>query len=441
MQPAPYPLFDIRQQIVGLNTPIARRNGSSGWAIHLDHAAGTPALHSAQAAVEQLLGWCGGAGLTTQAARVAYEQARASVGRFFCARPGQHQVVFTPNATAALALLARRIGLRPGQVIISSELEHQANDLPWHAQAPVLHVRTHADGSLDEDHLAALLRTYAGRVRLLTVSGGSHVTGYLPNLPRLAALAHAAGAEIAVDAAQLAARRAIDLGDLGDPAHLDYLAISGHKLYAPYGCGALIGRAETLARAEDEGGAPNMLGAVALAAALAAIDTIGMDAIAAHEAALLAQVLPRLRAVPGLRLYGDEGQPGDRLGILAFSLDGRDPQHVAAILGAEYGIAVGHGSFGGEPYLRRLIDGYRQGDAGLLRASLGIYTAGYELDLLADALATVASGAFDQTDYRDSHSGTYRPRGDLDRSVAVEFTLAPGLCRAAEQPASDGPCE
>ncbi|MEI7770892.1 MAG: aminotransferase class V-fold PLP-dependent enzyme, partial [Chloroflexales bacterium] len=261
-----------------------------------------------------------------------------------------------------------------------------------------------------------------------------------------------------------APHRGIDMGDLDDPAHLDYLAISGHKLYAPYGSGALIGRADTFALgapllvgggsvrrvtpqivdwsdgpARDEAGTPNVVGAVAMAAALAAIDAIGMDAIAAHEAGLTAHAIERLRAVPGLRLYGDDRpqQAHTRLGVLPFSLSGHNPHLVAAILSCEYGIAVRSGSFCAQPYLRSLLDtqhvGCSPGAAGLVRASLGIYNTSYEVDLLADALAVIAGGAFDSAYQIDPKTGIYHPHGWRTRPAEhFNFDLAPGSRLAAE---------
>lgn len=465
--PTAYPLFDIRQQIIGIDTAVPRFGGA-GWAVNLDNAATTPALRPAHAAATRFLDWYGsvhrGAGLKAQAAGAVYEEARAIVGRFVGARPDAHVVVFTRNTTEALNLLARRLALRPGELIISTELEHHANDLPWRAVAPVLHARVTADGALDEAHLAELLRRHAGRVRLLAVSGGSNVTGHMPDLGRLAALAHAHGAQIAVDAAQLAAHRPIDMGEPGAPEAIDYLALSGHKLYAPHGCGALIGRRELFAEgppllagggavrrvsaeavewadapAREEAGTPNALGAVALAAALATLDAIGLEAIAAHEADLTARALEGLGRVPGLRIYGDPDpdRADTRLGVIPFALAGQDPHLTAAILSYEHGIAVRSGSFCAQPYVRRLLGaeaGCGAGEAGLVRASLGIYTAPYEVELLAEALAAIARGR--HADYLRGPDG-YRPRDwYFDPAAAFSFEIASGSRLAAPLPRS-----
>lgn len=441
-----FPLETLRSEIVGLETPLPRRDGPAGPAINLDYAATTPPLRAVHAAAERFLAVAGsihrGAGLKSQAASAAYEAARTVVGRFVGARPGQHQVVFTRNTTEALNLLARRIALRPGQLIISTELEHHSNDLPWRQVAPVLHARCTSDGALDLDHVAALLRANRGRVRLLAVTGGSNVTGHLPPIHDLAALAHAHGAEIAVDAAQLAPHRPIDLGDLDDPAHLDYVAISGHKLYAPYGGGALIGRADTFrsgapllagggtvrsvtldtvvwaeGAGREEAGTPNAVGAIALAAACQALSAIGLEAIAAHEIALTRYALEALAHVPGLWLYGDPDPAGadTRLGVIPFCLERYDPHLVAAILSYDYGIAVRSGSFCAHPYVRRLLAEERAGcevdQPGLVRASIGLGTTVAEIDTLVAALRAIAAGDYDGIYERDTIRGDFRPIG------------------------------
>ncbi|NTU85123.1 MAG: aminotransferase class V-fold PLP-dependent enzyme, partial [Chloroflexales bacterium] len=198
-----YDLATLRAQIVGLDTPLPRREGPPAPAINLDNAATTPPLRLVQATVERFLGVYSsvhrGAGLKSQAASAAYEQARAVLGRFVGAREGQHTVIFTRNTTEALNLLARRLSFAPGQLILSSELEHHSNDLPWRGVAPVQHVRATPEGAFDVEHYAELLRQQAGRVRLVAVTGGSNVTGHLPPIHHLAALAHAHGAEIVVD--------------------------------------------------------------------------------------------------------------------------------------------------------------------------------------------------------------------------------------------------
>jgi selenocysteine lyase/cysteine desulfurase len=438
--------FDqLRTQVLGLETPVARRDGAPAPAINLDNAATTAPLHSVHATVERFLAIYSsvhrGAGYKSRASSAAYEEARSMVGRFVGARDGQHQVIFTRNTTEALNLLAHRLDLTPDQIIISTALEHHSNDLPWRRVAPVRYVGVSAEGRLDLDHYLSLLREYAGRVRLVAVSGGSNVTGYLLPIYQLAELAHAHGAEIAVDAAQLAPHRSIDIGDLANSAHIDYLAISGHKLYAPYGAGALIGRADTFARGvpllagggsvqrvtpetvswadgpgREEAGTPNAVGVIALAAACQALQAIGFAAIEAHETALIHYALDQLARVPSLWLYGDADPDGaaERLGVIPFCVEGYDPHLVAAILSYEYGIAVRSGSFCAQPYVQRLLEneqiGCEPGQPGLVRVSFGLSTSFEEIDRLIGALRAIAAGDYDDHYERDSN-GHFAPIG------------------------------
>lgn len=441
-----YSLEAVRQQILGLATPLPQRNGRLAPAINLDNAATTPPLAAVQATVDRFLAYYSsvhrGAGLKSQTASAAYEEARSIVGQFVGARAGQHTTIFTRNTTEALNLLAHRLKLKAGDVIISTELEHHSNDLPWRAVAHVVHVRATPKGTFDEADFRALLRQYAGRVRLVAVTGGSNVTGYLPPIHQLATLAHSHNAQIVVDAAQLAPHRRIDIGDLADPAHLDYVALSGHKLYAPFGAGALIGRADTFALgapllagggsvrrvtdtlvdwadgpAREEAGTPNAVGAIALAAACLALNELGVAAIAAHEAHLTARALDQLASIRGLWLYGDPdpAHAAERLGVIPFCIEHYDSHLIAAILSYEYGIAVRSGSFCAQPYVRRLLNldraGCEQGLPGLVRASFGLYTSEEEVDTLTDALRAIADGRFDGRYTLDQARGGYLPVG------------------------------
>jgi cysteine desulfurase/selenocysteine lyase len=440
------PDLNLRHQIVGHETCVPLLSGAMVPPINLDHAASTPALRAVQSTVDRLLGWYSsvhrGTGFASQVCTHAFEEARAVVGRFVGARAGQHVVLFGPNTTWALNKLARRIAFRPGEIVLCSELEHHANDLPWRQVAQVAYIRAGARGELDEEHAAYLLKQHAGRVRLVAVTGASNVTGHIPAIGRLAALAHAAGAEIAVDCAQLAPHRPIDLGDLSDPEHLDYVAFSGHKLYAPFGGGALVGRRATFAAGEpeaagggtvrrvtpdsiewadaparDEAGTPNLVGAVALAAAALEIQRIGFASITAHEAGLTAYALWRLAGIPGVRIYGDPepARAHERLGVIPFAVEGADHRLAAAVLSYEHGVAVRSGAFCAHVYVQRLLDdsaadcGPQTKSAGLLRASIGLGTTREHIDALADGLAAVSRGS--HAAYQLDAEGAFRPEG------------------------------
>ncbi len=266
--------------------------------INLDNAASTPALKAVQKAVDDFLVYYSsvhrGTGFKSQLSTHAYERAREITLRFVGANPRVYTCIFGKNTTEAINKLARRFPFTPERnVVITSGMEHHSNDLPWRAVTHTVHVHLTPDGRLDEADFDRQLDIYRNRVALVAIAGASNVTGFINPIQRLAEKAHSAGAQICVDCAQLAPHRKVDMGSLEDPAHLDYVTISAHKLYAPYGTGALIGRRDTFEQGEpdmrgggtveivtlddvvwsgpperEEAGSPNTIGAIALAAAL-----------------------------------------------------------------------------------------------------------------------------------------------------------------------------
>jgi len=421
--------------LVGADWAVPLANGRQRRYVNLDNAASTPPLRSVLDAVTDFMPWYSsvhrGAGYKSVVSTDRYERARTTVARFVGADLREHVVIFGRNTTEAIQKLSYRLALERSEIVLISQLEHHSNDLPWRARARVLRIRADAQGALDEEHAARLLREHAGCVRLLAVTGGSNVTGHMPDIHRLATLAHAAGARILVDAAQLAPHRRIEMGAIDDPGHIDYLALSGHKMYAPFGVGALIGRRDTFEQGEpemrgggtirfvstdevdwaaaperDEAGTPNVVGAIALAAAVDALESIGMDAIAAHEATLTAHALRGLVTVPGLRIYGDRDPRGaaQRLGVIPFEIVGVPHDEVAARLAAEHAIGVRNGCFCAHPYLAHLL---RLGDAdrravqrrlavddhhdtpGLVRISFGAGSTPDDVDALIAALQAI----------------------------------------------------
>jgi len=406
-------------QLVGTEVEVPLVGGGHARYVNLDYAASTPALMPVWAEVQALLPWYSsvhrGAGFRSQVSTAAYEGSRDAVRAFVGGRTDD-TVIFTRNTTDAINLLARC--LPPGTAAVTTLMEHHANLLPWrrHGRAVELPVPG-SPSELLEAAGNALRRTSAGHPALLAVAGASNVTGEVAPLAELAALAHRHGARILVDAAQLAPHRALDIARLD----LDWVALSGHKMYAPFGAGALVGRSDWLASAggylagggavaevsaegvvwaelpdRHEGGSPNVIGAFALAAACRALREIGMDAVESEETRLGDLVRARLREVPGVVLYETWPGHGDRVGIATFSVDGQGPSQVAAILSAEHGIGVRSGSFCAHPLLVRLAggaDGWRpgcgRGVPGAIRASLGLGSTEADIDRLAGALLEI----------------------------------------------------
>jgi cysteine desulfurase/selenocysteine lyase len=461
-------LCSLRQRIVGIDQRVPVFGGGDRTYINLDNAASTPALGEVMDTVNDFMQWYAsvhrGTGFKSRVATQAYDEARAIVARFVGANEREHVVIFGKNTSEAINKLSFRFGFAPDDVVLVSQLEHHSNDLPWRARATVKHIGIDAAGRLDEAHFERLLHRHAGRVKLVAVTGGSNVTGHLPDIHRLAAKAHAAGAQIMVDAAQLAPHRAIDMRSLDDPEHLDYVTISAHKMYAPFGTGALIGRRDTFERGEpeyrgggtidfvslddvawtsgpdrDEAGSPNVVGAVALAKAIKVLQRVGMDQVASHEAMLTAHALERLAGVPGLLIYGDAdpARAAQRLGVITFNIVGLSHAHVAAALSAEFGIGVRNGCFCAHPYLMRLLhlapedahrirDRIRAGDRsempGMVRLSFGLYTTFDEIDAAVAALHRIAQGDVRACYALDRASGEYAADG-WSPNVAEHFSL------------------
>ncbi len=379
--------------------------------INLDYAATTPSLRAAADAVLASLPAYGsvhrGGGARSRLTTEAYERARESVARFVdCG--DEHVVVFVRNTTEAINLVAATLP-RPARVLCSP-IEHHANLLPWRDH-DVVHLPFTTSPEELVDAAARELSTARreGRpYRLLAVSGASNVTGELPPLEGLVRVARDAGAEILVDAAQLAPHRRVSVRDLD----ADYLALSGHKLYAPFGVGALVVRRDLLGDGPPhlkgggavrvvtlgdvawaelpqrlEAGTPNVLGAIALAAACDALEDFGRERLERQEQLLAEQLWRGLAAIPGatvLRLWGAQE---DRVAVATFTLAGRDPRTVADTLAREHGIALRSGLFCAHPFVAQLLGTEASTDDALGRARVG-----QDVDLPGAVRASIGIG-------------------------------------------------
>ncbi|TMF14019.1 MAG: aminotransferase class V-fold PLP-dependent enzyme [Chloroflexi bacterium] len=451
--------------MVGQDLEVQLASGEARRYVNLDFAASTPAMQPVVDTVLSLLPWYAsvhrGTGYASQVTTRAYEAARVAVAAFVGAR-STDEVIFVRNTTEAINLLARCITLRPEQVVLSTGLEHHSNMLPWRRLAKVVYL----DPPPDSDALLmAVKRALDDRSRpvgIVAVTGASNVTGEVLPISEIAWLAHEHGALVAVDAAQLAPHRPIDMVAMG----IDCVAISGHKMYAPFGAGALIAPSAVLHDAEPmlagggavtyvtlddvqwapapdrlEAGSPNVIGAVALAAAATALQEIGFEHIAAHERRLLAYLDGRLDDLPHvtrLRLWNGAGV--DRLGLSTFVLDGTHHALAAAVLSAEHAVGVRHGCFCAHPYITHLLgvsiadahtirERLRRGEhrdiPGAVRASFGIGTTVEHIDRLVDGLTALCEHGPRLQYVEDADTGDYRPVDD--RRMLPRFALLPQL--------------
>ncbi|CCH34125.1 aminotransferase class V-fold PLP-dependent enzyme [Actinosynnema sp. NPDC047251] len=395
-------------RVVGASLRVPLVTGERVEYANLDHAASAPCLEQVRDAVDELLPWYAsvhrGAGFASQVSTRVYEQARDSVRRFLGARPSD-TVVFTRNTTDSLNLLARSLPRHTSVVLFDTD--HHAALLPW--RGPNVHrLTTPATPAGAVRELDRALRATPEGPRLVVVTGASNVTGEVWPVAELAAVARRHGARIALDAAQLAPHRPVDLRALD----VDYAVLSGHKVYAPFGTGVLVGRADWLqaadpylvgggatARVTDHGdrlgvawsavperheaGSPNVVGVHALAVAC---DVLGRhwEQTTAHERELLARLRAGLATVPGAHELSIFGSDQDRVGVVSFVVTGQDVGFLAAALSAEHGIGVRDGAFCAHVAVHRLTDGKRA-----LRASLGLGSTAEHVDRFVAALRSL----------------------------------------------------
>ncbi len=449
---------DFRSLFVGLDAPVPLLNGQSRSYINLDNAASTPSLRAVKQAIDDFLPYYSsvhrGTGFKSQVSTHAYDQARLAVLHFLGADDHAYVCIFGKNTTEAINKLAHRFPFTAKRdVVLVSGMEHHSNDLPWRGVAKVVHVATLPDGRLDEADFDAQLAHYASRLALVAITGASNVTGLLNPAHRLAEKAHAVGAMIALDAAQLAPHRKIEMLSLDDPAHFDFVSISAHKMYAPFGSGALVARRDIFADGEpdyqgggevelvtldkvvwsdppelDEAGSPNTVGAVALAAAIRQLEAVGMDRVAAHETELTTYALTRLNKLTGITIFGDRNPQaaGQRLGVIPMNVDGMIHYLAAAILGYEFGIGVRNGCFCAHPYLLHLmgihgdhatqvrtqiLSGDRRFVPGMVRVSFGLYNTLEEIDALVEGLDCITHGTYRGKYTQVVSNGEFTPEG------------------------------
>ncbi|MCD9593906.1 aminotransferase class V-fold PLP-dependent enzyme [Streptomyces malaysiensis subsp. malaysiensis] len=351
----------------------------------LDYAASAPALRRVWDDIAAYAPYYGsvhrGAGYLSQLSTDLFENSRKDVAAFLGCREDD-QVVFTRSTTDSLNLLAA-VAPRGTEVFVF-ETEHHASLLPWEQRAD-LTVRYLSAPRSPRQAVETLERALAGRSggpALVCVTGASNVTGELWPVRELAAAAHAHGARIVLDAAQLAPHHPVDIAE----ADVDWVAFSGHKLYAPFGAGVLAGRADWLrearpylagggasrkvARRDDggvdvewhttaarhEAGSPNVIGVYAIASACKALTEAGFEGLVARERQLIEKVRAGLAEVPEVRVLSLFGDDAPRVGVLSFVVEGWNSSHFAAALSAEYGIGVRDGLFCAHPLVRTLLD-------------------------------------------------------------------------------------
>jgi selenocysteine lyase/cysteine desulfurase len=463
-----------RLRLVGADVTVPLVTGGERRYTNLDFAASAPPLVEVADAVAEMAHWYSsvhrGAGWKSQVATAAYEGAREAIARFLGTR-ADDAILFTRNTTDSANLLSE--ALPEDTRVFAFAVEHHANMLPWRRHD----VRYLPIPKKPEDVAAALdaalqdaeasgnghrsgTKARAGAPTLVAVTGASNVTGELWPIREITRVAHRHGARVFVDAAQLAPHVAVDVAAWD----VDYLAISGHKLYAPYGAGVLTGRPDWLADHDpflrgggavelvtlgdvmwaglpdrQEAGSPNTIGAVALGVACEVLDGVGMGGLADEERELQAYARDRIGAIDGVEQYSIWSADHPRVGIVTFNVGDLHHSLVAAALSAEWGIAVRDGCFCAHPLIMELLHvdadevaafkrEIRAGDKrripGAVRVSLGIGTTRDDVDLAAEAIASIAADGPRWTYRQDRRSGEYEPHPDPRPLPQLSFRLS-----------------
>ncbi|MGL4798799.1 MAG: aminotransferase class V-fold PLP-dependent enzyme [Cellulosilyticaceae bacterium] len=404
--------MSYRRLFEGTESKVGVDGGKKISPILLDSGATTPAFKVIKEEMKEWLQYYGpigrGTGQKGDWSSDAYEESKVKLLTFLGANKNpNYQVVYTKNTTEALNVLASTLLKSKEEKVLTTRMEHHANDLPWRRYGTVVYTEVDEWGRISVSDIRRLLESHNGSIKYVTITGASNVTGYINPIHEIAKIAHSYGAKIIVDAAQLIAHRAINV--LGNSAEekLDFLVFSGHKMYAPFGSGAIVGdfsgiggikpfiwgggtvqevsdhdyRLETLPYVL-EGGTQNLIGVKSIEAACDMLTQIGFDTISAHEKKLKSYLVQELRQRKYVILYGDTTNIDDRLGIVTFNIKGQTYIDVAAVMAEKFGIATRCGKFCAHPYVDRLLELKKSpnvdvpsyyGEYGMIRVSLGLY--------------------------------------------------------------------
>jgi cysteine desulfurase/selenocysteine lyase len=336
-----------------------------------------------------------------RAATDAFENARNTVAKHLNAASSD-EVIFTSGTTGGINLAANILSLsgriKANDEVLISALEHHTNIVPWQmlcqrTGAKLKVIPCDDDGTLDLDAFHEALK---GPVKILALTAISNAFGTVNPITEMTRAAKTVGAIVLIDAAQSIAHLQTDVQSIG----ADFLAFSGHKIYAPTGIGVLWGRKSLLEELPPwqgggemikevtfehttyndppfkyEAGTPNIEGAIALAAAIDYVNRIGLDKIHAHEASLIRHAADAIFHIPGIRLYG----PTDRSGSLSFNIEGLHHYDIGTLLD-QMGIAVRTGHHCCQPLMKRF------GITGTIRASFALYNTQEEINTFAQSL-------------------------------------------------------
>ena len=415
---------DLRKLFVGLDKKVNIEGKGRIIPINFDNAATTPPFKRVMKKILETSEYYGsierGDGQKSLYCSDLYEESRNYLLKYFNAPEDIYTAIFVANTTDGLNMLSNILINSKDDIVITTRMEHHSNDLPWRGKCNLKYVEVREDGRININDIEELVDKYRERIKYITITGASNVTGYINDIKRIAKLIHKYGGKIIVDGAQLVPHKKVSMCQEDSSENIDFLVFSGHKIYAPFGSGAIIGLKESFnmnppdskgggtvdlvlddreiwlnTPEKNEAGTPNLFGAVAIMEAMKEVERIGFDTIEKNEKELLKYIIDGLKDLSRVRLYADNENINDRLGILVFTIDGMSYEEVGEKLSEVRGIGVRQGGFCSHPYTRRVLgiadnelQNYisKNGVPGLVRVSLGIYNTKKEANIFLETI-------------------------------------------------------
>lgn len=420
--------INLENKVLKSNKNVLFYNGKSVEPINFDNGATTPPLIASIKSIKRFMPYYGsvgrGKGFNSFFTTEIFNDSRNEILSFFDVEDrDNYDIIYVKNATEGLNLLANNLVSSEEDIVITTRMEHHSNDLPWrYSKAKVKYVDIDKSGRINLNHLESLLNDHLGKVKIISITGASNVTGYINDIYYISNLAHKYGAKTIVDGAQLVPHKKVFLNKRGK--NIDFLVFSAHKIYAPYGIGVIVLKKDylnhkaplikgggTILYVGDndeawapyheahEGGTPNVLGVVGLVGALREINRIGFDVFEEREEKLKIHLINSLRMIKDIKVYTDNDF-NNKLAIASFNVNNYYHEEIGDLLSKYRGISVRSGCFCAHPYVRRLLDisekeakeflyNPKKLKPGMVRVSCGFYNTLEEIDELLNTLEII----------------------------------------------------
>ena len=422
--------MNYRYLFDGIDEKIKLIDGSYVTPINFDNGATTPPLKSVTKLIQDNIKNYGpiarGVGPKGEFCTTEFAKARETILDFFNLKESNtHTVIYTKSDTESLNMLANLLVKNKDDMILTTRMEHHANDLPFRGVGKVVYIDVDNLGRINIENIEEELIKSEGKIKLVTITGASNVTGYLNPIHDIAKIVHKYNAKLIVDAAQLIAHVKVDMKGNSKDEEIDFLTFSAHKAYAPFGGGAIVGLKKYLKDATPflsgggcvagvfdesviwapiserfEAGTQNFFGVRTMSKALKDLKELGFHNIELHEKKIKDYLIEEMKKIDNVILYGDINNTSDRLGVITFNVKDKNYEDVAVKMANEKGISLRCGKFCAHPYVYRLLgvsdeDAYKdivsgEQNYGMIRVSLGLYNTIEEASKFIEELKLIA---------------------------------------------------